>query len=252
MKVQLAIPSLVLLAFAGCPASRQVEELNEVVQRQAEAERRLRSENRDLAKQIRELKARLDDASGAETGPASESDAKDAKIREMSGQISRLLAALESQGGIEPMPKETPSEVAGAFVESVLASDDAGIEARTDWAQMADEAYRRGNSGGGISELPEKRRDELVSSTRKGFMEVFRSGRGREVLAANYERWKRGSIESGTVRVDLGEEAANAASRWSILLRRTGMTWKVVGVLNEIIEIPEDTSGLDDSQGSGR
>ncbi len=234
--------SMALLAAAGCPSSREAE-IKESLRRQEEVERRLRAENHELSREIRGLKAKLGESPGETEKPAAQGDPRDARIAELSEQIRRIQADLDLARE-ENESVESIAETAQGFLEAVMRADLEGIAGRVDWEGMADETLRRGTPPKRLADLPDRKRAALLAETRKKFLEEFSGkGAGRAVWMENAGKFGKGDIESGIARVVLGEDSSGTTARWSLLLRKSGKSWKVVGVLHETLELPAEVPG---------
>jgi hypothetical protein len=228
--------------LAGCPDSAEREKLRAEIQRRQAAERRMVARNRELEASVRELRLALEARAPEETGSAKSLTDKDIQIRSLEEELALLTEELsEARAYRAPTVSSDPGDVTRDFLSAVIRGDGEDIEQLVDWAGMARETTRRDEGEGTFDRWSDEKRKKVTAEVRKRFMDEFSGrGAGRSIVLDRVEQSSSGALRQGLVRVDLGDAPEAGSPRWSILLRRTREKWRIVGVLQETLVLPED------------
>jgi len=251
------LASCALLLPAGCPSRPKPGpgSLKDFTAAMREIEG-LRSENRFLRKDLRDLSLSLDALRGEMealrkgNGPAKEQDP--ARVRLLSEQVLHLQEELdrsrESAASIDPGPG--PDGVARLFLEAIRKRDRKSIDALMDWNALVETAIRSTaetiqEGERAMNEYRAQSAGVRASQSERARRSFFTLAFGDQGPRLPYSAlWNQPG--RGILRYRASDEQAGMS--WDVLIRRSGRAWKVVGLVRHEPLPVEPEAGEEDNE----
>ncbi|MHC4599827.1 MAG: hypothetical protein ACYS47_12550 [Planctomycetota bacterium] len=240
----LSITAVLLLLAAGCSprGGRSTRDSHDDFAKSVREIERLRAENRQLRKEIRDSSRNIEklraavEGSSQSSSPISEETAE--RIADLEARVTALqarLAEVESGGTSAERDTPGPDDIARLFIEGVRRRDRKAVESVVDWRGLLEAVLREGartpeeadRALEDFRELSPEAQKIQIEETREEFLDLVFGPRGPNFTPTRL--WAKGDPEALRYRVADDTQGGS----WNILLNRSGGSWKVTGVVRE-------------------